>query len=241
MCLLANKVVLITGGSRGIGRHLVERYVGHGANVFMSYRSCHEGANAVCDAVRDTYGHLEVFSGDVSDEHIAKEMVNSCIDHFGKINIAINCAGVLGKIQKVASIDAQHTADVLSNNFFTALHVTRFAIPHLRATAGSVIYISSPSAATIKPGNLSYSLSKVAVERLAMTVAEEEIECGIRSNIIIPSSVDTDMYREHVSGGGRPSIKFADCNEIFDVCNFLCSDISTLTGHRIYIGNSPSY
>lgn len=186
------KTVLITGGSKGIGRSVVLKFASLGYNVVFSYNSSKEGADEVIRSNKNPDAKILCFKCDVSKEEECKNLVLKTIEKFQTIDILINNAGVLigGKITEIASEDLQKEFAV---NVFGNVYMIKHSVKHFNKEGGSIINISSIVADSPFPNILTYSATKSAVSNLTVGIARELSGTKIRVNAIAPGGIDTEM------------------------------------------------
>jgi NAD(P)-dependent dehydrogenase (short-subunit alcohol dehydrogenase family) len=232
---LEGRTALITGGSRGIGRAIAERFAAEGADVAINYTSNADAAAEVAEIARSHGRRAEIYQADVGDEAACVAMCEAAIGDFGQIDALINNAG-LGS----AAINRPHVAEatneqwekLLNVNLWGPIYLCRALVPHLRNAARSdVIMISSIAAQSLNPGFGVYAVSKAALEAMAHTLAREEKGHGMRVNMIAPGLVETDMGRRIVEAtGGGTDLRALDAQMPFGV---VCepADIAATVAH----------
>tara|TARA_Y100001934_G_scaffold90592_1_gene112140 strand:+ start:1951 stop:2871 length:921 start_codon:yes stop_codon:yes gene_type:complete len=232
---LEGRTALITGGSRGIGRAIVDRFAAEGADVAINYTSNADAAEAAAEAARAAGATARTYRADVGNEADVMAMCEAAIADFGTIDVLVNNAG-LGS----AAINRPHIADATNEQWNTLLDVNvwgpiwlcRGLVPHMReAPRSDVVMISSIAAQALNPGFGVYSVSKAALEAMAHTLAREEKPNGMRVNMIAPGLVDTDMGRRIVEAtGGGSDIRAVDSRSPF---GFVCApeDIAATVAH----------
>ena len=235
MAKLEGRTALITGGSRGIGRAIAERFAAEGADVAINYTSNADAAAEVTSAVEALGRICRVYKADVGDEAACVAMCSAAIRDFGQIDVLVNNAG-LGS----AAINRPHIAEatneqwqrLLGVNVWGPIYLCRSLVPHMRAAPRSdVVMISSIAAQALNPGYGVYAVSKAALEAMAHTLAREERKHGMRVNMIAPGLVDTDMGRRIVEAtGGSSNIRDVDAVSPF---GFVCepADIAATVAH----------
>ena len=232
---LEGRNALITGGSRGIGRAIVDRFAAEGANVAINYTSNADAAEQAAEAARTAGVTARLYKADVGVEADVISMCESAIADFGTIDALVNNAG-LGS----AYINRPNISDATNDQWNTLLDVNvwgpiwlcRNLVPHMRnAERSDIIMISSIAAQALNPGFGVYSVSKAALEAMAHTLAREEKPNGMRVNMIAPGLVDTDMGRKIVEAtGGGNDIDAVGARSPF---GFVCApeDIAATVAH----------
>jgi glucose 1-dehydrogenase len=240
---LAGKNVLITGASSGIGRAIALRFAQEGSNVALNYRSAAERAEAEA-AHAETGGRSILVEADVAVESAVENMVAQTIEHFGRLDILINNAG----IQFPAPSHETSAADfdrVLDVNLRGPFLCSREAIRHFLSRPGGGVIVNNSSVHQIvpKPTYLSCSVSKGAIGNLTRTLALEYAADGIRVNAVGPGAVVTPINRAWIDDPARRAVveshipmgRAADPAEIAAVFAFLASDEAAyITGQTLF-------
>ena len=229
---LAGKVAVVTGSSRGIGRGIATRLVEEGADVVFCARGEEELGAAVAAVAGP--GRAVAFAADVSTVDGATGVVAAAVEQLGGLDIVVNNVGGSGA-RAFAETDEVDLAAVLGKNLFPALHVSRAALPHLRARGGGVIAIVSSVFGRESGGGPSYNVAKAAEISLAKAMARDLAKDEIRVFSVAPGSVrfpggswDRRMLDdpEATSAFVRREIpwgRFGTVDEIADVVAFLVS------------------
>ncbi|KAJ8721917.1 hypothetical protein PYW08_004319 [Mythimna loreyi] len=191
-----DKVVIVTGGSSGIGAATAIKFAEEGAKVAIVGRN-----KAKLDNVAKQCGNPLVIVADVSKDADVKRIISETLKHFGKLDILINNAGI-GQQANIQAGDAMAVFDnVLSTNLRSVVYLTHLAAPHLVKTKGNIVNISSIAALrAVGVGYFSYCTSKAGLDHFSRSVAQELAESGVRVNIINPGPVRTDI----VENAGAP-------------------------------------
>ncbi|MBL0317781.1 MAG: SDR family oxidoreductase [Alphaproteobacteria bacterium] len=194
-----DKVVLITGGSRGIGRATAELFAARGAKVVTT--SSHSVPLSFSDEYATRIRHLHA---DVSDEEAARTVFKSCEEIFGPVSILVNNAAIISNTS-FKDMAMQDWDDVIKTNIRGAVIYSKLAFDQMirHKQGGSIINISSlagiPNIQKF-PGFSPYTVSKFAICGLTESLAVEGIEHGIRVNAIAPGAVDTEMLQKAAAG-----------------------------------------
>ncbi len=230
---LAGKVAVVTGSSRGIGRGIAARLVEEGADVVF----CARGAEALEEAVgaADGLGRSHGVVADVSTSEGASAVVAAAVAAFGGIDVVVNNVGGSGA-RSIDEMDAQDLEGVLGKNLFPALHVSRAALPVLRARGGGVIAMIASIWGREGGGGPGYNVAKAAEISLAKAMADQLARDGIRVFSVAPGSTlfpgGSWERRVHDDPEGMAAFvarelpwgRFATVDEIADVVTFLVSE-----------------
>ena len=188
-----NKVVLITGGTSGIGRATAIAFAKEGATVVVSGRRKAEGAETVT-YVEKAGSKGRFIQADVSDEAQVKSLVENVVKEFGRLDIAFNNAGVEGTLGPIAGQTVENYDKIFDINVKGVFLSMKYEIPAMLKTGGGSIVNTSSIAGTIGfPAAGIYVASKHAVNGLSKTAALEVAKQGIRINTVSPAAIQTDM------------------------------------------------
>jgi len=191
------KTVLITGGSRGIGRATALLCGARGWNVAITYARDGEAASSAVDAIGAAGGSAFAMQGDVRDEAAMIALFDRTQETYGEIDGVVNNAGIVAPKSTVAEMDVERMRRVFDTNVLGAYIVAREAAR--RMTGGSIVNVSS-AAARLGSANeyVDYAGSKGAVDTMTTGLADELAPRGIRVNAVRPGLIETDI---HASGG----------------------------------------
>ena len=207
--MLENKVALITGAGRGIGRAIAVALAKEGAQVIINYNGSEKKASEVKQLIEEQGGKAVTCQCDVSDFTACEKMIRDEVAEFGHLDILVNNAGITrdGLIMKMKEEDFDAVLNInLKGTFNTIRHSAR---QMLKQRSGKIINISSVSGILGNPGQANYAASKAGVIGLTKTMARELGSRGITVNAIAPGFVDTEMTE--VLGD---SVKEAACRQI---------------------------
>lgn len=213
---LAGKIVLVTGGARGIGAATVALFAREGATVISADLAAANPGDRVLD-VRDE-ASWQALADDIAATH-------------GRLDAIVHCAGVL-RIASIEEHSAAHYMDVVAVNQLGSFLAIRSVIPLMRARGGSIVLLSSLAGLMGSPQTIAYTSSKWAVRGMAKVAAAELLPLGIRVNSIHPGVVDTPM----VAGFGEPS-KLIRAETVAEMALFLASDASVSSTGAEFICN----
>ena len=242
MGLLENKVVLITGASRGIGRSIAVECVKQGAKVAFTYLSSAEKAKALEDELTANGGIAKGFKSDASDFDQAQQLVEEVVMEFETVDVLINNAGITRDTLLMRMTEEQWD-EVISTNLKSAFNLTKAVIrPMLKARAGSIINMSSVVGVSGNAGQANYAASKAGLIGFTKSIAQELGSRNIRCNAIAPGFIETEMtgsLDEKVVQEWRNSIPLKRGGTPEDVSNltvFLASDMSAyITGQTLNV------
>lgn len=196
-------VVLITGGSRGIGAATARLAAARGYALCVNYRSNTDAANAVVAAIIDAGGRAIAVQGDVAIESDVVRLFESCDQRLGPLTALVNNAAILETQTRVEAIDAARLQRVFATNVTGAFVCAREAVKRMSTkrggSGGSIVNLSSRAAVLGSPGEyVDYAASKAALDTLTIGLAQEVAAEGIRVNAIRAGIIYTEI---HASGG----------------------------------------
>ena len=189
---MVNKVAVITGASRGIGKSIAMELAKDGIFVVINYRSNEAMAQEALSDIREAGGNGMLLQADISDYQAARELIERTVSVCGKLDILVNNAGVSHHGLLLDTDEADY--DLLMNtNLKGAFNVTRHALPHLLKTQGSILNISSIWSVHGAANEVVYSMTKAGINAFTKSLAKEMAPMGIRVNSIAPGLIDTEM------------------------------------------------
>jgi NAD(P)-dependent dehydrogenase (short-subunit alcohol dehydrogenase family) len=198
---LQDKVAVVTGAGRGIGRAIALAFAREGARLALTARTAHELYETAAQ-VRDLGTDCLPIAGDISQHNEVLRMVKESIHAFSSIDILVNNAGVQGPIGPLAEIDADSWVRAFEVNLFGTFYCIRAVLPHMMARRrGKIINLSGGGATAARPRFSAYGTSKTAILRLTETVAEEVRSFNIQVNAMAPGAVNTRMLEEILAAG----------------------------------------
>jgi NAD(P)-dependent dehydrogenase (short-subunit alcohol dehydrogenase family) len=221
--ILAGKVALVTGGSRGIGRAIAEAYARAGAKVFICGRNADHLGRAV-EQVRGV-GVIEGVAGDVGDPLDVERIVQATINRFGAVHVLVNNASILGPRQPLSHYPIADWSEVLRINLTGIFLMVRAVLPiMLEQRMGSIINLSSGVAKKGRARWGAYAVSKAGVEGLTQVLADEVSASGIRVNTVNPAPTRTEM--RVLAYPSEDPLTLPTPDEILPVFLYLASDAS---------------
>jgi glucose 1-dehydrogenase len=242
---LAGKVALVTGGGRGIGRGIVERFAAEGADVVVNYGRSVEAADEVVQSIEAGGRKAIAIQADVSRVEEVQRLVSEAVQHMGRVDILVNNAGVekTAPFWDVSEADYDH---VLGVNLKGPFFATQAFVRHLRETnrGGKIINISSVHEELPFPGFASYCAAKGGLRMLTRTLAVELGPLGINVNGIAPGAVRTEINARLLDEpaklkqlvGQIPLGRLAQPSDVAGLAVFLASaDADYVTGATYFI------
>lgn len=241
---LTERVVVVTGGGRGIGRAIALAAATEGADVTLADLDT-EPATAVAAEIAALDRDALVVRTDVTRPTDATEMVRQTIERFGRIDVLVNCAGISGT-RPFLEIEEAEWDRVLDTNLKGVFLCCQAAGREMvRQKRGAIVNIASIAAEGGFPMRASYCASKAGVVALTRVLASEWAEHGIRVNAVGPGYTNTELVQrvrerglipDEAIVGRTPMRRFATPEEIADAVIFLASDAAQfITGHTLYV------
>ena len=195
MTVLTNKVVLVTGGSRGIGRAIAISLAKAGASVAVNYRENAAEARNVIGAIQDSGGRATAVAADVADANMVARMKATVERELGPIDVLVNNAGI-ALIRGIEDLMEEDFDRTIAVNLKSAFLCTQAVVPGMRARKwGRIVNISSGAARGAGSIGPHYNASKAGMEGLTRGYAARLVKDGITVNAVAPALIDTDMLR----------------------------------------------
>ena len=183
-----DRVALITGAASGVGRATARQMVGEGASVY-GVDIDQEGLQSISDELGERFSPKTV---DIRDREACHEAVKGCVEHFGKLDIVANIAGVV-RSHHVTDVDEETWRLIMGVNLDGMFWITQAAIPHLEKTAGNIVNVASNAGFMGQAYTVPYCAAKGAVINMTRALAMEYIKSDIRINAIAPGGMKTAM------------------------------------------------
>ena len=242
MGLLKGKVALITGGSRGIGKAIVEEFASQGADIAFTYRSSAGEARDIENSLKQTGVKIKGFQSDASDYQQSEILVNEVLVEFGKIDILVNNAGITKDILMLRMTEEQWD-QVIQVNLKSVFNLTKHVLkPMLKNRGGSIINMGSVVGIFGNAGQANYAASKAGIIGFSKSIAKEVGSRNIRCNTVAPGFIETEMTgvldekTKQAYIDSIPLRRLGTGKEVADACVFLGSDMSLyITGQVISV------
>jgi dehydrogenase/reductase SDR family member 4 len=235
-------VVLVTGGSRGIGLAIAQAFVSRGASAVITARSATSLEEAL-DSFEGARDRVLACRGDVGDDQCADETVEKAVKQFGKIDTLVNNAAATTRFGRFVNIPLSDWDKVMNVNLRAPMYWSRLIYPVMRDQGGGcVINIGSSEGLRLTGGLGCYAVSKAALQMLTRVCAREWAQEGIRVNYLSPGIIETDWSLDMVNrirGNGQhinPMERIGTPSEVAEMAVFLASDKSGfVTGATISV------
>ena len=195
-----NKVAIITGGSSGIGKALAFELGRQGAKIVISGRNQKNLFETQSELQENGIDTLAVI-GDVAIEFDTKDLIDKAIEKFGQIDILINNAGMSMR-SMFADADVDVIKKLMEVNFYGAVHATKYALPHLTKTKGSIVAISSIAGYRGLPVRTGYSASKFAMNGFFEALRTELLHTGVHVLVACPGFTQSNIRFSAIDGSG---------------------------------------
>lgn len=247
MFKLDGKVVLVTGGSRGIGRACCEAFAEHGATVIVNYVKGEAAAREVVDAIAAKGGKAEALGFDVADPKACEAAIEDVVKRHGRIDVLVANAGISidGLVLRMKEEDLDRLWQV---NVKGALACAKSALRSMmRAKAGRIVFMSSVVGEMGNVGQTAYAASKAAIIGAARSIAREYASRNITVNVVAPGYIDTDMTSTMTDAMKEQLVKFVplgrtgNAREIAAACVFLASDEAAYVTGQVLRVNGGMY
>nr|XP_021193868.2 glucose 1-dehydrogenase A-like [Helicoverpa armigera] len=240
-----DKVVLVTGGSSGIGAAIAIKFAQEGAKVAIVGRNQEKLKNTAKKC-----GNPLVIIADVTKEDDVKRIASETLKHFGKLDILVNNAGIapFATIQADNAMQVFH--EIMSTNLNSAVQLTHLTAAELVKTKGNIINISSVAGMKAFPGMFAYCASKAALDHFSRAIALELASSGVRVNVVNPGPVATDIgdnmfptkeEKEKAmqrAADGTALGRISEPEEIADIVLFLASDKARAVTGSCYVSDN---
>jgi short-subunit dehydrogenase len=200
MSYFSNKVVVVTGGTDGIGKALVEQLLANGARVATCGRN-HDKLYSLQSSY--TTSPLHIFAADVSVESDCKRFIDSVIETFGTVDILINNAGISMRAL-LKDVDLDTLRRMMDVNFWGTVYCTRFALPHIIKNKGTITGILSVAGFRGLPGRTGYSASKFAVNGFLEALRTEVLAQGVNVMWVYPGFISSNIRNVALNQDAKP-------------------------------------
>lgn len=236
------QVAIVTGGSRGIGRAVVCDLARRGARVLFCYRARVDAAAETLALARKNGGNAEAVQADVSDPGSGQALVSAVIEHWGRLDILVNCAGQTN-YGNIEATSLERWRATIATNLSGVYHTCRAALrPMMQRRYGRIINLSALHANGGFPGQADYSAATAGVIGFSRSLAREAAAWAITVNVVAPGFIDTEQLAvipEAVRAWGEEIIALRRSGrpeEVAAAVSFLASPLASyITGHTLAV------
>jgi 3-oxoacyl-[acyl-carrier protein] reductase len=237
-----DKVAIVTGASRGIGRAIAEELGSRGTTVIVNYQSAEQAANEVVEAIKSHGGQAVAHAADVSDSEQAQELVKLAIETFGGLHILVNNAGII-RDGLIMTMKEQDWDDVLRVNLKSTFNCSKAAVRHMmRKRYGRIVNITSVAGQMGNPGQTNYSASKAGQIGFTKALAREVASRNVTVNAVAAGYIETAIWDNTPESakeallGLIPLGRAAQPEEVAKAVAYLASDDAAyITGHVLNV------
>jgi len=245
-----NKVVLVSGGSRGIGKATVIAFAKEGAKVAINYRSDTASAEDTLSLLEGK-GHA-LFQYDISTKENQQKLVSEVVEHYGQLDVLVNNAGISVE-HELDKVDFEHWTKAFENTFqtnlFAAANLSFLAAQHMMKNGGgSIVSVSSRGAFRGEPTKPAYGSSKAALNAMSQSLAKKLAPHNISVGVVAPGFTETDMAAETLTPIERDNLlrespfkRMAQPEEVAHAVLFLASEKAAYSSGTIIDVNGASY
>lgn len=242
-----DKVVLVTGGSRGIGRACAVAFGRHGASVVVNYAGNEAAATETVKAVEQAGGKARAMRFDVGDSNACAEAVDAIVKEQGRLDVLVNNAGVAidGLVMRVKDEDWDRQLDTNLKGAFALIRAV--SRPMMKQRGGAIINLTSVVGEMGNGGQAAYSASKAGLIGLTKSVARELASRNIRVNAVSPGFIDTDMTAKIPEETRQkmveaiPLAKLGSADDVAHAVVFLASDMAAYVTGEVLKVNGGMY
>ena len=242
MKLLEDKTAIITGGSRGIGKGIAMIFAQHGANVAFTYSSSVESANSLVKELRNYGVKVKSYQSNAANYKESQDLVENVLKDFGSIDVLVNNAGITkdNLLMRMGEEDFDKVIEVNLKSVFNMTKAVQRTM--LKQRKGSIINMSSVVGVKGNAGQSNYAASKAGIIGFSKSVALELGSRNIRSNVIAPGFIETEMTAKldektvDIWRNAIPLRRGGSPEDIANACVFLASDLSAyITGQTLNV------
>ncbi len=239
---VSERIALVTGGSRGIGKAIVVALAHGGAKVAFVYQSNQDAADKLVAELTSQGREVYAIKADVSQKADADAAVENVVAKWGRLDILVNNAGII-RDKLVLAMSADEWNEVINTNLTSVFHFCQAAIrPMMSNRFGRIVNMSSVAADFSNPGQANYAASKAGIEGFSRCLATEYAKRGITVNCVAPGFIETDMTSAVVNAAGDkiknsiPVRRLGQPEDIANAVHFLASNESSyITGQVLKV------
>lgn len=190
------KIAIVTGGARGIGKAITETLAQNGIKVIANYNKSKEQAEKLKKELEEKNIIIDIIQADISKKEECEKIIEYTIKKYGKIDILINNAGI-SKVQLIDEVTEKDWNEMINTNLYSAFCMCQLAVPYMiKEKKGNIINISSVWGIVGASQEILYSITKAGIDGLTKALAKEVGPSNIKVNSIAPGYINTDMNKE---------------------------------------------
>ena len=235
---MEKKVALITGGSRGIGKAIAEKFAKNGYDLVINYVSDNTDLDAIKEEFKQYGSEVLMEKADVSNYAECEKMVTAAIEKFGRIDVLVNNAGVT-RDNLLMRMKEEDFDKVISINLKGTFNLTKLVTPYMmKRREGRIVSISSVVGVMGNAGQSNYAASKAGIIGFTKSVAKELASRNIRVNAVAPGFIETDMTKDLPLEGMAEHIplkRLGQPQDIAKAVKFLAEDATYITGQVLQV------
>ena len=194
---LEGKVVIVTGGNRGIGEGCATAFCRCGCQVVIAGRDKPLGDNLAARLTESEPGTCVFFRCDVTKAEEVRDLVSHAVQTFGRLDCCVNNAGYFPKRRPIDEVSIEDFEEVLRTNLIGVFSGCKYSLPHLRRTKGCIINMSSILGAVGQEGSCIYAATKGAIISLTKSLAMDEARNEVRVNVVVPGNIHTEIGKRN--------------------------------------------
>lgn len=238
--LLKDRVAIVTGGSRGIGKAITLDLINNGVKVIFTYLKSAEAASLLLDEIKTLKGEAGAIKSDSRNYAEARKVVEEALNKFGRLDILVNNAGII-KDKALMMMDPSEWQEVIDTNLTGYFNMAKACIvTMMKQKSGNIVNISSVAGVSGMARQVNYSSAKAGIIGLTKSLAKEVAAYNVRVNAVAPGYIATDMTKDlkqrEVIEKFIPMARFGKPEEVAQAVSFLVSDNSNyITGQVVKI------
>ena len=237
-----NRVVIVTGGSKGIGAGCVQAFVSAGADVLFCARNNREGEQFAKQVSAAGPGSAKFVQRDVSNVGDIKNLIEDTVARYDRLDCLVNNAGWHPPHKPIDDLSVEEFRELLNLNVISMFAACKFALPHLRQTRGNIINMSSLVGSIGQLHATTYAATKGAIISFTKALAIDEAQHGVRVNSISPGNIYTPLWQEAIDAASDPNEcraegeaaqlfgRMGTIEEVGKLCLFIAAEATFTTG-----------
>jgi acetoacetyl-CoA reductase len=238
---LKDKVAIVTGSSRGLGRAIAKEFADHGAAVVLNYYQSKEPADALAKEIKKGGGKCIVFQAGVAHPDECQALIEAAVKEFGGLDILVNNAGV-NRDRTIRRMTVEEWREVMATDLDSVFYCTYAAVPHMiERGGGRIVNMASIVGQMGNLGQSNYAAAKAGIIGFSKSAAQELARFNITVNALCPGFIETDMVTNLADDvkaaliAKIPLGRFGKPEEVAQITRFLCTEGGYVTGAQVNI------